>query len=61
MIQILFSDLTEEKQAEILSAFGDNCNYDVIPIAMLIEPKDLEEPNESQEKDRRETTPSQAI
>ncbi len=38
MIEILFSDLSEEKQSEILAALGDNGNYDVIPIAMLIEP-----------------------
>ncbi len=52
MIEILFSDLTEAKQAEILSVFGDNCNYDVIPIAMLIEPKGDDEESEPQEKNR---------
>lgn len=35
MIQIFWDDLTPEKQAEILAAFGDNCNYDVFPIVEI--------------------------
>ena len=34
-IEILFTDLTEEKQQEILDAFGDNQNWDVVPITMI--------------------------
>ena len=35
MISIYWSDLTVAKQAEILTACGDNCNYDVFPIAEI--------------------------
>ena len=35
MISIYWSDLTSEKQAEILTAFGENCNYDVFPIVEI--------------------------
>ena len=31
-ISIYWGDLTPEKQAEIIEALGDNCNYDVFPI-----------------------------
>ena len=34
-IEIYFYDLTAEKQDEILSAFGSNMNWDVIPIVVL--------------------------
>lgn len=34
-IEIYWGDLTFEKQAEILAAFGENCNYDVFPIAVI--------------------------
>lgn len=34
-IEIYWGDLTAEKQAEILAAFGDNCNFDVFPIAVI--------------------------
>lgn len=34
-IEIYWDDLTAEKQQEILDAFGENCNYDVFPIATL--------------------------
>ena len=34
-IQIFWNDLTEAKQKEILSALGDNGNYDMIPIAEI--------------------------
>ena len=34
-IEILFGDLTPEKQAEIIEAFGDNQNWDVCPIAVI--------------------------
>jgi len=40
-IQIFWKDLTAEKQQEIMDAFGDNCNYDVFPIAEIpIEPEE---------------------
>ena len=34
-ILIFWGDLTHEKQDEILEAFGDNCNYDMIPIVEI--------------------------
>lgn len=34
-IEIYFYDLTKEKQAELIAAWGDNGNYDVIPLAIL--------------------------
>ena len=34
-IDIYFKDLTPEKQKEIIDTFGDNCNYDVIPIVTI--------------------------
>ena len=39
MIEIYFSDLTQEKQQEILEAFGDNGNVDVYPIVSIPEPE----------------------
>ena len=35
MISIYWSDLTPTKQAEILAAFGENCNYDTFPIVNI--------------------------
>lgn len=35
MITIYWGDLTPAKQAEIIAAFGDNCNYDVFPIVEI--------------------------
>lgn len=35
MVQIFWKDLTAEKQQEIIAEFGDNCNFDVFPIAEL--------------------------
>ena len=35
MIRIFWDDLTQSKQKEILAAFGDNCNYDVFPVAEI--------------------------
>ena len=35
MIEIYWDDLTPNKQKEFLDAFGDNCNYDVIPITII--------------------------
>lgn len=35
MIEIYWDDLTPNKQKEFLDAFGDNCNYDVIPITVI--------------------------
>lgn len=35
MVQIFWKDLTAEKQQEIIDEFGDNCNFDVFPIAEL--------------------------
>ena len=40
MISIYWSDLTPAKQAEILAAFGNNCNYNVFPIINLPIPKE---------------------
>lgn len=37
MIEIYWKDITAEKQQEILDAFGENCNYDVFPIACILE------------------------
>ena len=37
MIDIYWQDLTPEKQKEILEIWGDNGNYDVIPIVSLPE------------------------
>ena len=34
-IEIFWDDLTPEKQQEILDMFGENCNYDVFPIATI--------------------------
>jgi hypothetical protein len=34
-IEIYFYDLTKEKQEEIIQAIGNNCNYDIIPIACI--------------------------
>lgn len=39
MIEIYWSDLTKEKQEEILEAFGENGNFDVFPIASIPEPE----------------------
>ena len=35
MIEIYLSDLTIEKQKEILETIGDNGNFDLFPIAVL--------------------------
>lgn len=37
MIDIYWQDLTPEKQKEILEIWGDNGNYDVIPMCSLPE------------------------
>ena len=37
MIEIYFTDLTPEKQQEILDAWGENGNYDMFPIVELPE------------------------
>lgn len=34
-IEILWGDLSEAKQNELLEIFGDNCNWDVIPMAII--------------------------
>lgn len=34
-IEVYFRDLSEEKQAEILAAYGDNNNWDVYPLIVL--------------------------
>ena len=44
MIEIYFSDLTKQKQDEIVEAFGDNGNFDVYPIATFL--TDDDEDNE---------------
>lgn len=38
-IEIYWDDLTHEKQQEILDVVGDNCNWNVFPIATI----DIEE------------------
>ena len=40
MIEIYWKDITEEKRQEILAAFGENCNYDVLPIVCIPENED---------------------
>lgn len=35
MVSIYWNDLTPAKQAEILAAFGENCNYDVFLIVEI--------------------------
>ncbi len=35
MVEIYWQDLTEEAQRRILDEFGENCNFDVFPIAVL--------------------------
>lgn len=47
MVQIFWKDLTAEKQKEIIETFGDNCNFDMIPIAELC----LEEEEAEDEED----------
>ena len=39
MIEIYWSDLTKEKQQEILDVLGENGNYDVFPIAPIPDPE----------------------
>ena len=39
MIEIYWSDLTKEKQQEILDVLGENGNYDVFPIASIPDPE----------------------
>jgi hypothetical protein len=34
-IEIYWKDITKEKQQEILEKFGENCNYDIIPIVVI--------------------------
>lgn len=34
-VEIYWQDLTEQKQAELLELFGDNGNWDVIPMCTL--------------------------
>ena len=34
-IEIYWDDLTPAKQQEIIETFGDNCNYDMFPIAEI--------------------------
>ena len=35
MIEIYWDNLTKEKKKEIIEIFGDNCNFDTIPIATI--------------------------
>ena len=35
MLTVYWGELTPAKQAEIIAAFGDNCNYDVFPIVEI--------------------------
>ena len=39
MIEIYWSDLTKEKQQEILDVLGENGNYDVFPSASIPDPE----------------------
>ena len=39
MIEIYWSDLTKEKQQEILDVLGENGNYDVFTIASIPDPE----------------------
>jgi hypothetical protein len=34
-IEFYWNDLAEKKQKELLEIFGDNCNWDVFPIATM--------------------------
>lgn len=34
-LSLYFNDLTKERQQKIEEVFGDNCNWDVIPICTL--------------------------
>ena len=34
-IEIYWDDLTKAKQDEIIEVFGDNCNYDISPMATI--------------------------
>ncbi len=51
-IPIYWDNLTKKNQSEILEAFGDNCNYDVFPIAeiSLEDEMDITKCNDSQSK-----------
>jgi hypothetical protein len=42
-ITIMWDDLTDEKQAEVLEKCGNNCNFDVFPIAEITYGDDIEE------------------
>lgn len=42
MICIFWDDLTKSKQNEILAALGENCNFDVFPIAEIPISEDLD-------------------
>ena len=42
-IEIYWDDLTPEKQEEIIATFGDNCNYDVFPIAVISQEPEQEQ------------------
>ena len=53
MVQIFWKDLTAEKQQEIIAEFGDNCNFDVFPIAeiQVEEEDDFEEDEDLEDED----------
>lgn len=34
-LELFWDDLTPEAQQKIIDAFGDNCNFDVIPFCIL--------------------------
>lgn len=34
-LELYWDDLTKEAQDKIIEIFGENCNYDVFPIASL--------------------------
>lgn len=43
MIEIYWEDLTPACQQRILEEYGDNCNFDVVPIVTLCDKDELED------------------
>ena len=47
-IFIYWDDLSKEKQEKILKVFGDNCNWDVHPLAVVtVENEDTNFPSQN--------------
>lgn len=54
-IKIFWEDISARKQQEILDAFGENCNFDIFPIAEIpVEVEDEEDLYESYREDEDE-------